>query len=74
MTITLIILAYVASVFFNRWLNYLLVKWDLTDDVFPVFWFVPFFIPIYIIVVLIIGVIIEICNTKFINWFKGKHW
>ena len=74
MTITLIILAYIASVFLNRWLNYLIIRLDLMDDKFVLCWFVPYFTTFFFIFVLIIGVIIEICNTKFNNWFTGKHW
>lgn len=70
MTITLIILAYVANVFFNRWLNKVIYDNNILDDILWVLWFIPFATTIIFILVLLAN-ISEITRT---NWFNGKHW
>ena len=64
--ITIIILAYVASVFFNRWLNKLVYNIDKDIDVIaPKYWFIP-----VISTVVLIGEVLDNRNT----WFTGKNW
>jgi hypothetical protein len=70
MIIALIILAYIASVFLNRWLNYLIVK-KYDEPKTPFFWVFSLFSTIVFIIVLLENVKF---NTKFTNWFTGKHW
>lgn len=70
MTIALIILAYVASVFLNRWLNYLIYKYfdDLDEeDIVPIIWFIPVIGTIFIIVT-----VLQLLYSE--SWFTGKHW
>ncbi len=66
MTILIIILAYVANVFLNRWLNKI-----TTLEPVPESWIIPVFPTIGFI-----WVLIE--DSKFFrpysNWFTGKHW
>jgi hypothetical protein len=66
MIIALIIVAYIANVFLNRWLNYLIVK-KYDEPKAPFFWFFSLFSTIVFFIV-----ILE--NVKFTNWFTGKHW
>jgi hypothetical protein len=65
MTITLIILAYVANVFFNRWLNKIMYQ-KYNDNIIPIIWFFP--API----MLVFFIISYFDNIE--NWFTGKHW
>jgi branched-subunit amino acid transport protein AzlD len=78
MIIALIIVAYIASVFLNRWLNYLLVKWDDANKQVWV-WFCIYLLPFAFIITLFIRLFKKIdtkvnINNKFTNWFTGKHW
>lgn len=67
MTIAIIILAYVASVFLNRWLNKIIYKKGYVDiDVWA--WFIPFVCAIAMIIIILEN--IKIKN----NWFTGKNW
>jgi magnesium-transporting ATPase (P-type) len=68
MTIALIIVAYIANVFLNRWLDKLIIKKTFKTPS-PFFWFFSLFATI-----VLLFVIIENNNSKFINWFTGKHW
>jgi ABC-type multidrug transport system fused ATPase/permease subunit len=70
MIIALIILAYIASVFLNRWLNYLIYKYfdDLDEeDIIPFIWFIPVIGTIFIIVS-----VLQLLYSA--SWFTGKHW
>ena len=74
MTIALIIVAYIASVFLNRWLNYLIVK-KYDESKVPVFWVFSLFSTIVFIIVILENVKFNIkFITKFTNWFTGKYW
>jgi hypothetical protein len=68
MTTAIIILAYVANVFLNRWLEKII--FDKTGDIgelIPFVWFLSLITTIILI--------IEIVNkSKFSNWFTGKNW
>lgn len=67
MTTAIIILAYIASVFLNRWLNKIAYKREyLNINVWV--WFIPFSCSIAII-----AIILENVKIKD-NWFTGKHW
>ena len=64
--ITIIILAYVASVFFNRWLNKLV--YNIDKDIFavaPKTWFIPI-----LTTIVLICEVLDNRNT----WFAGKNW
>lgn len=67
MTATIIILAYVASVFLNRWLNKIAYK-RLCADITVWSWFVPIACSIAMIIIILEN--IEIKK----NWFTGKNW
>jgi uncharacterized membrane protein len=69
MTIAIIILAYVANVFLNRWLNKILYKSN--PAIIPVLWFFSL-----IGTLVFIWVLVEKMNSKsnWFNWFKGKNW
>jgi lipid-A-disaccharide synthase-like uncharacterized protein len=71
MTIVIIILAYVANVFLNRWLNKIIVKRSPGSSIVPVVWFMSF-----VGTILFISFVIEYSKhtNKFINWFTGKNW
>jgi hypothetical protein len=67
MTITLIILAYVANIFFNRWLNKVMYQ-KYSDHIIPLVWFSP--API-----MLVFFIISYANSiDLSDWFTGKHW
>lgn len=71
MTLTIILLAYVANVFLNRWINKIAHK---IDDYIPkmvLFWFVPI-IPSCMFLFLI--AINKYDDMEKDNWFTGKHW
>lgn len=66
MITTIIILAYVASVFFNRWLNKIIYKAKNEEwKIDPKWWFIP-----VISTVVLIGEVLDNRNT----WFTGKNW
>lgn len=71
MTIAIIILAYVASVFLNRWLNKKCYQYNKEHDKVPFVWF-------FSIVVLPVWLIIYgtelVKKVKIDNWFTGKNW
>ena len=66
MTTAIIILAYVANVFLNRWLNMVAYKSDRSVPVIPLFWFFSF------IATLLLLAIVIVAGDK--NWFTGKNW
>ena len=67
MTIAIIILAYIANVFLNRWLNKIAYKGG--HDVIAVWaWFLPIGCTIAMIIIILEN--IEIKD----NWFTGKKW
>jgi hypothetical protein len=67
MIITIIILAYVANVFLNRWLNKIAWKKELID-ILPITWFIPILSTIGYL-----SIFINEINPKS-NWFTGKNW
>ena len=67
MIITIIILAYVANVFLNRWLNKIAWKKELID-ILPITWFIPILSTIGYL-----SIFINEINFKS-NWFTGKNW
>jgi hypothetical protein len=69
MTIAIIILAYVANVFLNRWLNKIVFKIDEDYVIIPNIWFVPVVVTIAFLVI-----IIKEKNKPETNWFTGKYW
>lgn len=71
MTILIIILAYVANVFLNRWLNKLLIKINNDLDPIPFVWFLS-----------VLGTVLSLCAIT-LQWFYktdksskfwGNHW
>ena len=67
MTITIIILAYVANVFLNRWLNKIAYK-RANADVIVWTWFIPIACAIAMIIIILENIKIKD------NWFTGKNW
>ena len=67
MWITIIIIAYVANVFLNRWLNKIAWKKELID-ILPIMWFIPILSTIGYL-----SIFINEINPKS-NWFTGKNW
>jgi glycerol-3-phosphate acyltransferase PlsY len=64
-----LIIVYIISIFFNRWLNKIFYKIDYDkDDIVPSIWFIPFFGTIWLIIV----VLSEYKSKN--NWFTGKNW
>lgn len=68
MWITIIILAYVANVFLNRWLNKIDYKYN-NAAILPAFWFTSLICTIVITVSIIVDF-----SRKRKNWFTGKYW
>jgi hypothetical protein len=68
MTITIVILAYVANGFFNRWINKVLYKKDILEIAPFIVWFIPFFTTI-----VFLSIWLKECKLKD-NWFTGKYW
>ncbi|CAH56640.1 hypothetical protein PHG11b_13 [Flavobacterium phage 11b] len=66
MTATIIITAYVLSVFLNRWLNKILCKRDKCEPIMTAIWFIPIASTIVLVTQVIDG-----CKR---NWFTGKNW
>jgi len=66
MITTIVVLAYVANVFLNRWLNKLWVKENPNNPIIPLAWF--FSIPATI------AFFVMINSLKNSNWFTGKYW
>jgi hypothetical protein len=76
MTVAIIILAYVANIFFNRWLTYLAVKnqgkgLTVSYDAWGV-WFVPGIGNIWCLLDFLFSLSEK--DSKWSNWFNGKHW
>jgi hypothetical protein len=67
MTITLIILAYVANVFINRWFNKLMYQ-KFDDCIVPYLWLIP--API----MLVFFIISYTVRIEISDWFTGKKW
>jgi hypothetical protein len=67
MIIAIIILAYVASVFLNRWLNKTAYKGGY-GEIAVWAWFIPIACSIAMIIIMLEN--IEIKD----NWFTGKNW
>ena len=71
MIIAIIILAYIPSVFLNRWLNKKCYQSNHEHEIAPFVWFfslvvLPIWIGIYIIELL--------KKSSKSNWFTGKNW
>jgi hypothetical protein len=74
MTIAIIILAYVASVFVTRWMNKLACKWDKEpDQIWIVIWFLPI-LNIAMFISILIGILLRHKPKIKVNWFTGKNW
>ena len=69
----IIILAYVANVFLNRWLNKLLYRKCKFVSIVPILWFIPVVGIIVTSVDLLIELIHDLLEGK-TNKFTGKHW
>ena len=68
MEVVIIILAYVANVFLNRWLNKILLhKKKGMYHMIPAHWFLSYVTTFFFVVS-----IIE--DSKFFKWFTGKYW
>ena len=68
MTTTIVILAYIISVFLNRWLNKIMwIKHDY--EPLPALWFVPILSTLTMVIILIYE---SLSRTD--NWFTGKNW
>jgi hypothetical protein len=66
--ITIIILAYIANIFLNRWLNYKLWQQDKDTPKCPLMWFIP-------VAYVIAFIIVILDNEEWKNnWFTGKYW
>lgn len=70
MIIALIILAYVANVFLNRWLNKITYKIDGVK--MPFAWFLSIAETIVFLIIILLEIKLKY-NFKS-NWFTGKHW
>ena len=68
MTIIILILTYVASVFLTRWMNKKLYQLDNDFDVLPGLWFIP----VFGFIGYFIAYQLEKPSQK--NWFTGKNW
>lgn len=68
MTIILIVVAYIANVFVNRYLNYLLVVKHKHYSPMPLIWFIG---PVATLV--LGGFLIGEMNAEK-TWFGGKNW
>ncbi len=66
MITSLIIIAYIANVFLNRYLNKILYKMTMSKT--PFLWFIP--------IITTIALLIAIVTEKGFkdNWFTGKNW
>ena len=65
--IILIIIAYIANIFLNRWLNKIICKMDSRRNREPIIWF-------FSIICTIVFLIIILGESKMFDWFTGKHW
>jgi hypothetical protein len=68
MEIAIIILAYVANVFLNRYINKIMYR-KFNSSIDPFMWFLP--IPIMVLM-FVFTLIVECLLNK--NWFTGKNW
>lgn len=72
MNVLIVIIAYVLSVFLNRWINKIGNRITDTDERHVIGWFFSF---IYtIVIILVILLVYDKRESKFTRWFKGRHW
>ena len=71
MIITLIILLYIASIFFCRWINYILYKEDRSHPILWGVWLIPIVSPIVWILIFLLD---RKKDGMKLNWFTGKNW
>ncbi len=77
MTILIIVLIYLGTVFLARWLNY---KAIVSEGGYGPIWAITWIIPPINIIIICAFICVIISNIKFnidsqiINWFTGKHW
>jgi len=78
MTVAIIILAYVANIFFNRWLTYLAVKnqgkWESVTYGNGWLWFIPAAGTLVCILDWVHSLAYKKSDSKWSNWFNGKNW
>jgi cytochrome c-type biogenesis protein CcmH/NrfF len=67
MTIAIIILAYIANIFLNRWSNKIAYKKGCSEIALWT-WFIPIACTIAMIILIVENVKIKD------NWFTGKNW
>ena len=66
MIATIIVIAYVLSVFLNRWLNKIICKRNKYEPIMTGIWFIPIASTIILIMFVLDG------SRR--NWFTGKYW
>jgi hypothetical protein len=69
MIATLIILAYIANVFLNRWINKIEYQ-RYQGPIIPAFWFTSLLCTF----VFIASILIDNLNSPNRTWFTGKNW
>jgi uncharacterized membrane protein len=82
MDIILLILIYIVTVIFSRFLNWILFKVDKGNPVYPWLWVVPVFNVLFMIIFIVIECIILVnkflCDLRiaenFWKRFSGKNW
>lgn len=71
MTILLIIVAYVSSVFIARWFNKMSFKIDKYIPIFPFIWLIPL-VGMLAYLVMFLKTLLKVNERS--NWFTGKNW
>jgi ABC-type iron transport system FetAB permease component len=66
MTITLLIIAYVLTVFLNRVLNKIICKRDRRRKPHVILWFLS--------IIVTIPFLVDVISLQDSNWFTGKYW
>ena len=67
---TLIISAYIISVFLSRWLNKIVYQINNEHPIWVLVWFIPILNILFFTLVTLI--VIKKCIKP--NWFTGKNW
>ena len=77
-TYFIILLIYVLSVFFNRWLNKMICKIERMSPKPVILWLIPVLGTLALIVILTIDLSCflfkKIPDNNLTNWFKGEKW
>jgi len=77
-TVLIVILLYILSIFFNRWLNKIIYKMNKMSPRPAILWFIPIMGTLFLLVILTMDLSMFLFNkipkNGLTDWFNGKNW